>query len=138
MDLLKGLLGAKAAFSKLESAIFGAVESKLAPDVRELWAKQLQAVTRIVRIPDGSQVNLYVKRNGKLGFPQDLLFRNRDDFKVAVVDLKAAHTAAKLRARVWCSGGHVFSIEYKTSAKTFEQVAQGEWEAHCHIVTPPT
>lgn len=138
MELFKGLLGAKATFSKLESAILGAVESKLAPDIRELWVKQLEAVNKIHRSPDGEEVNLFVIRNGKAAFPQELRFSSDGEVEVAVVTLRAVHSAAKLRARVWCVEGHVFMIVYDTPARIFEQAAQGEWEVHCDIVNPLT
>lgn len=111
--------------SRLEAAIFDAVQLKLSPNNSELWAKQLQAVNKIHRSPDGREVN-FVMRNGKADFPRELCFTRSDEFKVGVVDLKAKLSESKLRARVWCVGGHVFSIEYKTPFTVFEQAAQGE------------
>ena len=130
---LKGLFTPSAELSRIERAIFDAVREKLQPREAELWEKQLAAINKIHRSPDGREMNLYVMRNGKSDFPRELCFSKDGEFKIAVVDLAANEGAAKLRGRVWCVKGHVFSIEYKTSSKEFERTAQGEWQVHCHI-----
>lgn len=138
IELLKGLFRPHVAFSRLEVTIFSAVESQLSPGYRELWAKQLQAVNKIHRSPDRKEVNLFVMRNGKSEFPREICFKDGGEYKVAVVDLKSKRTELKLRARVWCVNGHVFSIEYKNPFTDFEQAAQGDWEVNCHIENHPT
>ncbi|NHZ91477.1 hypothetical protein F2P45_21065 [Massilia sp. CCM 8733] len=138
IGLVKKLFWTQVAFSRLETAIFDAVQGQLSPKDAELWGRQLKAVHKIYRSPDGRHVNWWVMRNGKSAFPQELCFTRTDEFKVAVVDLTAKQAKAKLRARVWCVNGHVFSIEYKTPFRVFEQAAQGEWEVSCHIVSHPS
>lgn len=136
--LLQKLFCRKAAFSRVEAAIFEAIRSKLSPSDAELLAKQLEAVNKIYRAPGGREVNLYVMRNGKLGFPRELLFPKTGEFKIAVVDFMAKEGAKKLRARVWCVGGHIFLIAYKTSPEEFEKVTQGKWKAECKILNYPS
>ncbi|WP_147373883.1 hypothetical protein [Massilia cavernae] len=138
IDALKCLLLPSAKLSPLERVIFDAVRVKLSTPDAELWAKQLQVINKIHRSPDKREVNLFVMRNGKSEFPRELCFEKDGEFKVAVVDLMAKRSATKLRARVWCVNGHVFSIEYKTSSRVFEEMAQGEWEVSCHIETNPS
>jgi hypothetical protein len=137
ISALKGLFVPSAELSRLERTIFDAVREKLQPRQAELWEKQLAAINRIRRSPDGLEMNLYVMRKGKSDFPRDLCFDKDGEFKIAVVDLVANGGAVKLRGRVWCVKGHVFSIEYKTSFKEFENLAQGEWQVHCHIENYP-
>jgi len=103
-----------------------------------LWNGQLAAINKIHRSPDGKEVNLWAMRGGKSDFPQALRFGNSEEFKIAVVDVTANAGALTLRGRVWCVGGHVFSIEYKNSFKEFEKSAQGDWQVHCHIENYPT
>jgi hypothetical protein len=134
---LKGLFAPSAELSRLERTIFDAVRDQLLPREAELWGKQLAAINRIHRSPDGKETNLYVMRGGKSDFPREICFDKTDEFKIAVVDLVTGDGVSKLRGRVWCVNGHVFSIEYKTSFKEFEKVAKGEWKVHCHIETPP-
>lgn len=135
MGMLKSLFKPSAELSRLERAIFDAVREELAPREAQLWEKQLAAINRIHRNPEGKEVNLYVMRGGKSDFPREICFDKTEEFKIAVVDIVAGE--AKLRGRVWCVNGHVFSIEYKTSFKDFEKDASGEWKVHCHIETPP-
>lgn len=134
---LKGLFVPSAELSRLERTIFDAVRDKLQPREAALWEKQLAAINKVHRSPDGLEMNLYVMRNGKSDFPRELCFDRNEEFKIAVVDITAYGGAGKLRGRVWCVKGHVFSIEYKTSFKEFEKLAQGEWQVHCHIENYP-
>jgi hypothetical protein len=137
IDTLKNLFVPSARLSKLEKIIFEAVREKLQKAEADLLDKQLSAVNKIHRSPEGLEMNLYVMRNGNSDFPQELCFAKGGEFKIAVVDLVASTGATKLRGRVWCVKGHVFSIEYKTSFKKFESAAQGEWQVHCHIENYP-
>ncbi len=135
IGILKGLFKPSTELSRVEEVILDAVRSELAPHEAQLWEKQLAAINRIHRDPDGKEINLYVMRGGKSDFPREISFDKTEEFKIAVVDIVADN--AKLRGRVWCVNGHVFSIEYKTSFKEFERVAKGDWKVHCHIETPP-
>lgn len=135
IGMLKDLFKPSAELSRLERVIFDAVRGELAPREAQLWEQQLAAINRIHRHPEGKEINLYVMRGGKSDFPREICFDKTDEFKIAVVDIEAGD--AKLRGRVWCVNGHVFSIEFKTSFKDFEKNARGEWRVHCHIETPP-
>jgi hypothetical protein len=137
IDALKSLFGASTQFSKLEKTIFDAVGKKLQEKEAQLWNGQLAANNKIHRSPDGKEINLYVIRGGKSDFPKELCFAKAEEFKIAVVDIAANAGALKLRGRVWCVGGHVFSIEYKNSFKDFERSAQEDWQVHCCIEEYP-
>ncbi|NHZ94227.1 hypothetical protein [Massilia sp. CCM 8734] len=138
IGLLKELFRTKAVFSQVETAIFDAIRLQLSPNDTERWTKQLQAVNKIYRSPDGREVNLFVKRNGKVDWPRELCFAKNGEFKIAVVDLIPRQGAKKLRARVWCVGGHVFLIAYTMSPKMFENAAQGKWRTECKILNSPS
>lgn len=133
VSAIKGVVFGSESLSKLEASIFGAVYEQLPQRLSDLWIKQFSVINKIHRSPDGKEINLYVIAGGKSSFPMELCFTKRDEFKIAVVDLSANNGAVKLRARVWCVNGHVFSIEYKTSFKDFERQAQGDWQVSCHI-----
>lgn len=133
VDTVKNFISGSKRLSRLEICVFDAVCEKLPQQLGDLWAKQIAVVNKIHRSPDEKEVNLYVIAGGKSSFPMELCFTKRDEFKIAVVDLSANNGAVKLRARVWCVNGHVFSIEYKTSFKDFERQAQGDWQVSCHI-----
>ena len=61
------------------------------PREAELWEKQLAAINKIHRSPDGREMNLYAIRNGKSDFPCELCFGKDGEFKIAVVDLVGLH-----------------------------------------------
>ena len=137
INAFKSLFGLSAQLSRLEKTILDAVGQKLQEKEAQLWMLQLAAINKIHRSPDGKEVNLWVMRGGKPDFPKELCFGKSEEFKLAVVDVTASAGALTLRGRVWCVGGHVFSIEYKNSFKEFEKSAQGDWRAHCHIENYP-
>lgn len=138
INAFKSLFGLSAQLSRLEKTILDAVGQKLQEKEARLWALQLAAINKIHRSPDGKEVNLWVMRGGKPDFPKELCFGKSEEFKLAVVDVAASAGGLTLRGRVWCVGGHVFSIEYKNSFKDFEKSAQGDWQVHCHIENYPT
>lgn len=138
IDMLKALLLPCAKLSPLEMSVLGAVREKLPLHDAELLQRQLDAINRIYRSPDRRETYLYVVRNGKSDFPRALAFAKDGEFKIAVVDLTASENAQQLRARVWCVGGQVFLIAYKTSPKVFEKAAQGKWGTECKILNYPS
>ncbi|WP_265258940.1 hypothetical protein [Verminephrobacter aporrectodeae] len=126
--------------SMLEKTIFDAVREKLEPREAELWDKQIAAINKIYSSPEGLEVNFFVIRNGKPNFPPELRFTRRKKFKIADFDIEANTGTAKLRGRVWCMRGHIFSIEYRhnNSFRKFERLAQGQWHVvRCQIVNYP-
>jgi hypothetical protein len=137
MGFLKKLVDSSARLSPLEQTILGAVGQKLREREAQLWSKQLAIINRIHRSPDNKEINLYVMRRGKSDFPMELCFDTLEEFKIAVVDITANAGSIKLRGRVWCVSGHVFSIEYTNSFKDFEKSAQGNLQVHCHIENYP-
>ena len=134
---LKDFFRPSAAFTALERAILDAIGEKLQSPHAELWKAQVKVVNKVHRSPDGLEVNLYAMRNGKPDFPKEWCFTQTEEFKIGVVDISANDGRSKLRARVWCVNGHVFSIEYKTSSNAFEQAALGSWQVNCHIEKYP-
>lgn len=135
IEILKRLFLPRVELSRVERTIFDSVVKMLPPREAEIWAKQLAVVNKIHRSPDGKEINLFSMRRGKSDFPDELCFNLREPFKIAVVDLSAGK--CRLRGRVWCVNGHVFSIEYKTSWKNFDKEAVGDLTVHCHLETSP-
>lgn len=137
IDKIRNFFCPSAELSRIESIVFDAVKVNLRASDSELLDRQLKAINRVHRSPDSREVNLFVIRKGESAFPPELCFRNKSEFKIAVVDINATN-GATLRARVWCVNGHVFSIEYKTSPSEFEETAAGEWRIECHIENCPS
>lgn len=89
IKVLKNLLNANAVLSRLEVEILGTIQRSLTPESAELWAKQISAINRIHRSPDGKEVNFFAMQNGKAKFPPDVCYKRTEEFKVAVVDITA-------------------------------------------------
>lgn len=138
IDRLKAAFLPSTKLSPLELSIFDAILEKLPTNDAIVLRKQLKVINRIHRSPATRETYLYVMRNGKPDFPRELAFAKDGEFKMAVVDLTAMQNAQKLRARVWCVGGQVFLIAYKTSPKLFEKAAQGIWKTDCRILNYPS
>lgn len=137
LNSIRRLFKFQAELTILERTILNAVQKKLRPQDAELWGKQVAAINKIYRSPDGKEMAMYVISRGRSEFPKVLCFSNLSEFKIAVVDLASKDGGAKLRGRVWCVNGHVFSIEYNKSCKDFERNAFSEWCISCHIEMQP-
>lgn len=137
INTLKSLFGLSVQLSELEETFFKAVGKKLHEKEARLWSGQLAAINKVHRSPDGKEVNVWAMHGGMSQFPKELCFGKSEEFKIAVVDITSSEGPLTLRGRVWCVGGHVFSIEYDNSLKEFEKSTQGEWQVNCHIENYP-
>jgi hypothetical protein len=137
VSILKRFLGLPRKLSSLESAILGSVGRELRESEARLWYAQVAAINTVHRSPDGKEVNFWAIRRGRVDWPKELCFELPEEFKIAVVDVTSSCGALKLRSRVWCVHGRLFSIEYKTSFEAFEALAQGGWSVQCHIESYP-
>lgn len=138
VSFLKRFFGLPRKPSSVESAILDSVRRELRESEARLWNAQIAAINKVHRSPDGKEVNFWAIRRGRVDWPKELCFDRPEEFKIAVVDVSANGGALKLRGRVWCVHGHLFSIEYKTSFRAFEESVQGDWNTHCHIESYPT
>jgi hypothetical protein len=116
------LLGANPRLSDLETLILQSVREKLSGDIAMLWDRQVQAINKVQRLPEGVEVNFYRIKCGRPSFDAELAFPNKiEELLVARVQLKLPDTASKLIASVWCVKGFLFSIEYEGSVSYFEE-----------------
>jgi hypothetical protein len=92
--------------------------------MEELWDKQIQAINKVQRLPDGVEVNFYRMKNGRPTFEVDLAFPNKtEELQLAKAEIKLTNTSQKLVVRVWCVNGFLFMIDYEGSVKYFEEAA---------------
>jgi hypothetical protein len=129
--------GAGARLSALEKMILVCVENHLDAPLRELWNRQIQAINKIQRLPEGVEVNFYRMKCGRPSFDEDLAFPNKTtELLVAKVQVELSGMG-KLDAKVWCVKGFVFSIEYSGSVSYFEEAAgmepQPEFRLTCEL-----
>ena len=103
----------------IEKLILDSVRSKLRDDIALIWDKQLKAINKIQRLPDGVEVNFYMMRKGRSSFDIELLFPNKTT-ELLLAKVQIELLGKKLNASVWCVRGQLFSIEYKGSINYFE------------------
>ena len=86
-----------------------------------IWEQQVQSIYLIQRLPDGEEVNFYmrdpVSGTGK-ALPR---FQRSDEFAVAEVVVSMPALESSIAANVWCVSGRLFSIEYKGSIRYFDE-----------------
>jgi hypothetical protein len=123
-SFLSKLFGSETRLSELESIVLNAVRAQVGGDLNRLWDRQVQAINKIQRLPDGIEVNFYRMRDRRPTFDLDLAFPNKtEELLLARVQVGLPNTSGKLTASVWCVKGFLFSIEYDGSVKYFEEAA---------------
>jgi len=117
------LLGAGSRLSELEKLVLGCVREGLTEPIVTLWDKQVEAINKVQRLPDGVEVDFYRMKGSRPSFDEKLSFPNKTtELLIANVRLELANMG-KLTAKVWCVRGFLFSIEYEGSVKYFDEAA---------------
>ncbi|TDP81648.1 hypothetical protein EV672_10779 [Aquabacterium commune] len=142
-NLIAKLFGSGSEPSELERVILTAVRKCLSPGAVPVWDKQLQAVNKIQRLPDGVEVNFYRMEKGKATFDPAISFPNKtEELLLAKVRLRVDGAGQQLEASVWVVGGFVFSIEYGAGSKYFEEILGAdppvEMEVTCQLLCDPS
>jgi hypothetical protein len=138
--LFSAVFGASHRLSDLERLMLDSVRACLDIHTAELWDKQIQAINKIQRLPEGSEVNFYRMHNGKPSFDSAIAFANKtEELRVAKLEIKLANVTEKLTAIVWVVNGFLFSIEYKGNRDLFEEAAdedtRNELKIDCELKT---
>ena len=122
-NLIERLHRKRPLLSELETLILSSVRRELTIDLVALWDKQVEIINKVQRLPAGVEVNFYRMKDGFPSFPAELAFPNRtEELLLAVVVISVIDFSYKLSAKVWCVRGFLFSIEYDSSPKYFEEL----------------
>lgn len=123
-SLVAKLFGAGSRLSDLEKLVLDAVRSRLTPDLAQVWDRQVQAINKVQRLPEGVEVNFYRMLKGRATFDEGLAFHNKTtELLLATVRVSCREVSSELVARVWCVKGFLFSIEYSGGVDYFEEAA---------------
>jgi hypothetical protein len=123
-SFVRKLLGGESRPSELEKIVLSSVRDKLNGDIATRWDKQVQAINKIQRLPEGVEVNFYRMKNSRPSFDPELAFPNKtEELLVARVEVGLPDSPSKLTASIWCVKGFLFSIEYDGSVLYFEEAA---------------
>lgn len=120
MSLFAKLLGRGAHLSELEMLVLGCVRERLPNSVVELWDKQVQAINKVQRLPQGIEVDFYRMKGGRPSFDEALTFPNRTA-ELLVAKVRIDVDTGSLTAKVSCVKGFLFCIEYEGSASYFDE-----------------
>lgn len=122
--LVAKLLGAGSRLSDLEKSVLDAVRSRLDPQLVPTWDRQVQAINKVQRLPEGCEVNFYRMAKGRPTFDDAMAFQNKTtELHLADVKVSWGKASSELVAHVWCVRGFLFSIEYAGSVAYFEEAA---------------
>lgn len=137
--LFAKLFGNGARLSALEKLILDSVRSQLDSNLAVLWNKQVAAINKIQRLPEGVEVNFYRMKQRRPSFDDELIFPNKtEELLIAKVRVGLPNVEEKLTASVWCVNGFLFSINYDGSVSYFEEAAgmnpQNELKLSCAMV----
>lgn len=132
------LFGAGSRLSSLEKTVLDCVKGHLDARMEELWDRQVQAINKVQRLPEGIEVNFYRMKNGRASFDENLAFPNKTTELLAATVQVELPGVRKLTAKVWCVKGFVFSIEYDGSVSYFEEAAgmdpQPQFRLNCELM----
>ena len=133
------LFGTGARLSELENLVLDSVRSQLDANLASLWNRQVQAINKIQRLPEGVEVNFYRMKQGRPSFDDELAFPNKtEELLLARVRVRLPNVQERLTASVWCVKGFLFSINYDGSVRYFEEAAgmdpQPELQFSCEMV----
>lgn len=121
---LARFLGTGSRLSALEKLLLDAVRDQLDPRLALTWDRQVQAITKVQRLPEGVEVNFYRMVKGRPTFNDDLAFANKTkELHLASVRMSWSKASSELVARVWCVKGFLFSIEYTGGVAYYEEAA---------------
>lgn len=130
-SLIGAFFGASARLSDMERRILDCVRAQLDKSLVAQWDKQVTAINKIQRLPEGVEVNFYRMKGGRPTFDAELAFPNKtEELQLATVEVKLSNAPQRLVARVWCVKGFLFSIEYEGNASYFVEAAGMEDQAH--------
>ena len=103
----------------VEDQVLSAVMASLSSPARALMEAQVGEVNLVQRLADGKEVNMYVKRGGKVRRNSAYQFPNRSsDLKLATVKLRLPDARKTLKADVFAVDGFVFEILFSESPRT--------------------
>lgn len=133
------MLGAGSRLSELEKLVLGCVRERLPESIAILWDRQIAAINKVQRLPEGVEVDFYRMKGGRPSFDDELSFPNKKaELLVAKVRVELSGMA-RLTAKVWCVNGFLFSIEYGGSVSYFEEAASMDpkpaFQLSCDLAT---
>ena len=96
-------------FLPVEQQVLTATWEMLNPKGRSLLLEQVRSINRIQRLLEWNEIEFYSMRWFRVRWPEEALFRERDEFELGTVLVRCGDLRAKIT--VWSVGGHVFQLQ---------------------------
>jgi hypothetical protein len=104
-------------FTPIEESILSEVGRVLPDNCREKFVRQRQAINKVQRILDWTEINFYSMRQGAAYLDPCIAFINRGELKLA--EIKFSIQERNFYATLWTVNGHVFSLITRPSIKPY-------------------
>jgi hypothetical protein len=104
-------------FTPIEEAVFAEVEKALPAGCKEKFVRQRQAINRVQRILDWTEINFYSVRRGAVNWEPSIAFRNRGELELA--EIRFSIQRRDFRSTLGAVTGHVFSLVTRPSIKPY-------------------
>jgi hypothetical protein len=95
-------------FTPVEEAVLAAVANALPESSAESFRQQVACINKVQRTLDWTEICFYSTRGGRVRWPEAVLFPNRGDFQLAIVEYRIGST--RYRTMLHAVAGHIFSF----------------------------
>src|SRR6266853_483541 len=97
----------------IETQIIETIAAALPENASALLRRQIALINKVQRIDQDREVDFYRVEDGKLAFPNDVLFPNRaEEFELAIVHVTDVTTGHQTKASASLVKGRLFCIEF--------------------------
>jgi hypothetical protein len=106
----------------LETVLLESLLKTIQEELAGCIKKQISAITKIQRLYDGKEVNLYMSRKNIVSCSDYITVLDMDEFKFATVKFTIPSYSAKNEVDFWLVRGYLFSLNFKVSPKKYVNV----------------
>jgi hypothetical protein len=102
-------------FLPFEQRVLTATWGMLNEAGRALFVEQVRSINKVQRLLDWREIEFYSMRWFKVHWPEEALFRERDEFELGTILLRGGDHRAKVT--VWSVAGHLFQLQSPSPMK---------------------
>jgi hypothetical protein len=104
-------------FTPFEESVLAEVERVLPTACREKFVRQRQAINRVQRLLDWTEISFYSMRHGAVNWDPSIMFRNQGE--LALAEIGFSIHGRDFCSTLWSVGGHIFSLVTRPSIKPY-------------------
>lgn len=103
-----------------ELSVLKAIGASLPASLSNAHVSQVENINKTQRLLEWNEIEFYCMRLFKVQWPEESLFINKKEFILGQGRLSSGDLVADIT--VWAVGGHIFSIESKSTLKPFRSM----------------